>query len=171
LDRLFSAAYEELRRLASKVRRHERGQTLNTTALVNEVYLKLLPSFDLTPQSDQHFKRIVVRAMRQLLVEAARRRQTLKRGSDRDFVTFTESFGDGATSAEEVLALDAALLELTELDPRQGEMVELHYFGGLLQREVAAALEVSESTVDRGLRAARAWLQLRLRPARHGGGW
>jgi RNA polymerase sigma factor (TIGR02999 family) len=162
-DRLFSLAYEELRRLAARVRRHEVAQTLNATALVNEVYLKLLPSLKLRPDSEVHFKRIVVRAMRQVLVEAARRRRALKRGGDQIFVTLEDVFEDTAADAEEILALDDALEELARANPRQAQLVEYRFFGGFELREISALLEVSESTVDRDLRAVKAWLTVRMK--------
>ncbi len=162
-DRLFSAAYGDLRRLAARVRQREVGQTLNATALVNEVYLKLLPSLRLKAQSSLHFKRIVVRAMRQVLVEAARRRQALKRGGDVHFVTLNEENHPTAVTAAEMIALDEALTALEKLEPRQAELVEHRFFGDLSLAEIAQVLGVSESTVDRDWRAARAWLSREIR--------
>jgi RNA polymerase sigma factor (TIGR02999 family) len=163
LDELFSATYEELRRLAARVRRGERNETLNTTALVNEAYLKLAGSIRITPFSQLHFKRIAARAMRQVLVEAARRRQASKRGGGQMLVTLDESSPGLTTPSEDVLALDAAIDSLARLNPRQAMMVEYRFFGGLDLTETAQALEVSESTIDRDWRAARAWLATELR--------
>jgi RNA polymerase sigma factor (TIGR02999 family) len=163
LDRLFSTAYEELRRLAYAVHRGEPGETLNPTALVNEAYLKLARSENLTPASTLHFKRIVARAMRQVLVEAARRRGALKRGADYAFVTFDEALDGAPARSDDVLALDAALETLARMHPRQAEMVEVRFFGGFDVAETAALLGVSESTVARDWRAAKAWLALQLR--------
>lgn len=163
LDRLFSAAYEELRRLAATVGRGDASETLNPTALVNEAYLKLARSEDVQPASRLHFKRIAARAMRQVLVEAARRRNALKRGGDYVFVTLDEGRDGAAMRSDEVLALDAALEELARMHPRQAEMVEVRFFGGFDVGETAALLAVSESTVLRDWRAARAWLALELR--------
>ena len=163
MDRLFSAAYEELRRLAAQVRRDEVGQTLNPTALVNEAYVKLAGSLRLKPESALHFKRIAARAMRQVLVEASRRRKALKRGGDLDIVTFDEARVAETARPDQVLALDAALEELAETSPRQAMLVECRFFGGLDARETAELLQVSESTVDRDWRSAKAWLSLQIR--------
>ena len=130
LDHLFSAAYEELRRLASTVRRGDPSETLNPTALVNEAYLKLAASLNLTPESRQHFKRIAARAMRQVLVEAARRRHAHKRGGGYAFVTFDEDLDGTTARPEDLLTLDAALEDLARMHPRQAEMVECRFFGG-----------------------------------------
>jgi RNA polymerase sigma factor (TIGR02999 family) len=163
LDRLFSATYEELRRLASSVRRQEPGDTLNPTALVNEAYLKLAASLRLEPESQLHFKRIAARAMRQVLVEAARRRAARKRGGDCLLITLDGSRDSAVECSEELLALDEALDELNRMSPRQALLVEYRFFGGLDLAETAEALGVSESTVARDWRAARAWLGRELR--------
>ncbi len=163
VDRLFSAAYEELRRLAAQVRRDEVGPTLNPTALVNEAYVKLAGSLRLRPESLLHFKRIAARAMRQVLVEASRRRQALKRGGDQDIVTFDEARDAKTAGPDEVLALDTALEDLAKTSPRQAMLVECRFFGGLDARETAELLQVSESTVDRDWRSAKAWLSLQIR--------
>ena len=163
LDRLFAAAYEELRRLAGRIRQSDPGQTLNPTALVNEAYLKLAQSLRIAPASRLHFKRIAARAMRQVLVEAARRRNAEKRGGGSAVVTFDEGVDIGTTRSEEMLALDAALRDLARLHPRQALMVEYRFFGGLDLSETAEALQVSEATIDRDWRAARAWLGHELR--------
>ena len=141
LDHLFSVTYEELRRLASSVRRGDPSATLSPTALVNEAWLKLIRSQDLVPSSRLHFKRIAARAMRQLLVEAARRRHSDKRGGeDAVFVTLDESVAGTARNGKEVLALDAALNELSRLHPRQAMLVESRFFGGFEVTEIAAML-------------------------------
>ena len=158
LDALFSAAYEELRRLAFSVRRGDPSATLNPTTLVNEAWLKLAKSPGFQSLSPLHFKRIVARAMRQVLVEAARRRHADKRGGDLVFVTLDDSGVELLTSSAEMLALDGALERLASLNPRQAEMVEYRFFGGLDVSETAAALGVSEATILRDWRAAKAWL-------------
>ncbi len=165
LDELFSAAYEELRRLAWAVRRRESAVTLNPTALVNEAWLKLAHSPGLVCESPLHFKRIAARAMRRLLIEAARRRLSQKRGGDggASFVTFDESIHQGAVTGQELLALDGALDELSQAEPRQALMIEYRFFGGLEVNEVAESLGVSEATVMRDWRAAKAWLATTLR--------
>jgi RNA polymerase sigma factor (TIGR02999 family) len=165
LDRLFSATYEELRRLASSVRRDEPGSTLNPTALVNEAYLKLAGSLRLVPESKLHFKRIAARAMRQVLVEAARRRSAQKRGGEMAFVTLDESMDAAVECSDDIVALDGALDDLAKMEPRQAMIVEYRFFGGMELTETAALLDVSESTIVRDWRAARAWLGRELRRA------
>jgi RNA polymerase sigma factor (TIGR02999 family) len=165
LDAMFSATYEELRRLASSVRRGEASETLSPTALVNEAYLKLSKSLNLVPATRLHFKRIAARAMRQVLIEAARRRRTQKRGGANAFVTFDEQLDTGIESADQLLALDTALDDLAGMEPRQARMVEYRFFGGFEMGEIAELLEVSESTILRDWRAAKAWLSRELRRA------
>jgi RNA polymerase sigma factor (TIGR02999 family) len=166
LDLAFSAAYEELRRLAWSVARREASSTLSPTALVNEAWLKLAGSPALARTSPLHFKRIAARAMRQVLVEAARRRLTDKRGRGEALVTFDEAL-DGVPhagrTADDVVAIDDALEALARLSPRQASVVEGRFFGGLEVAEIAAALDISEATVLRDWRAARAWLARELR--------
>jgi RNA polymerase sigma factor (TIGR02999 family) len=157
-DQLFSLAYEELRRLASSVKRGDASATISPTALVNEAWLKLANSPSIAPTSRLHFKRIAARAMRQLLIEAARRRSTHKRGDEMQRITFDESISQACGYGEELLALDDALQELGRIQPRQALMVESRFFGGLDIRETAALLGVSEATILRDWRAARAWL-------------
>jgi RNA polymerase sigma factor (TIGR02999 family) len=162
LDYLFSVTYEELRRLASTVRRGDPSATLNPTALVNEAWLKLAGSPQISNTSRLHFKRIAARAMRQVLVEAARRRNADKRGGGASFVTFDEAQGSVACERE-LLGLDTALDELAHIEPRQAMMVEGRFFGGLEVAEIAELLEVSEATILRDWRAAKAWLAHTLR--------
>jgi RNA polymerase sigma factor (TIGR02999 family) len=165
LDELFSLTYEELRRLASSVRRNDPGATLNPTALVNEAWLKMAHSREIACTSPLHFKRIAARAMRQLLVEAARRRNAHKRGGTDDVqvITFDESVAQTVACGNELLALDSALEELARIQPRQALMVETRFFGGLDITETAALLGVSEATILRDWRAAKAWLAHTLR--------
>jgi len=162
LDRLFSATYEELRRLAASVRRSDHRATLSPTALVNEAWLKLIQSPPFGAISLLHFKRIAARAMRQVLVEAARRRGAGKRGGNAALVTFDEELG-GVSTAEDLLALDTALEALGRLSPRQCAVVESRFFGGFEIPEIATMLEVSEATILRDWRAARAWLAREVR--------
>lgn len=163
LDHVFSAAYEELRRLAATVRRYDPAVTLSPTALVNEAWLKLANTPAVASTSPLHFKRIAARAMRQVLVEAARRRQAEKRGGGAALVTFDEGLADAASTADDLLGLDAALESLARIAPRQALLVESRFFGGLDVAETAAFLGVSEATVLRDWRAARAWLARELR--------
>lgn len=158
LDELFSVTYEELRRLAASVSRGDAGVTLSPTALVNEAWIKLADSPPAGVTSRLHFTRIAARAMRQVLIEAARRRNAHKRGDGKAWVTFDDSLEAPPAGADDLLALDGALEELARLSPRQAIMVECRFFGGLDVRETAALLEVSEATVLRDWRAARAWL-------------
>ena len=163
LDELFSVTYEELRRLASSIRRRDPGLTLNPTALVNEAWVKMARSTSFEATSVLHFKRIAGRAMRQLLVESARRRQTGKRGNGQLLVTFDESLHTPVHTADDVIALDAALAALGTLSPRQAEVVEHRYFAGLDIPDTARLLGISEATVLRDWRAAKAWLAAELR--------
>jgi RNA polymerase sigma-70 factor, ECF subfamily len=166
LDQLFSVTYEELRRLASAVRRGDPSATLSPTALVNEAWLKLAKSPDIGATSRLHFKRIAARAMRQLLVEAARRRNADKRGGGAEItVSFDDALKKAPSSEDEVLALNHALDTLAEMNPRQAVMVESRFFGGLEIPETAEMLGVSEATVLRDWRAAKAWLANELRKA------
>lgn len=165
LDRLYSAAYDELKRLARTVRRGEAGQSLTTTGLVNEAWLKLAKSPGFASYSDTHFKRIVVRAMRQLLVESARRRLAAKRGGG---LALAESIdgdlADETRGDEYVVALDDALERFAIQYPRQARTVEVRYFGGYAVDETATMLEISRATVERDCRFAKAWLATEVRP-------
>ena len=166
LEELFGAAYEELRRLASAVKRDDRNASLSPTTLVNEAFLKLANAPRFKALSHLHFKRIVARAMRQVLVEAARRRNADKRGGPGViFVTWDDSIA-GVTSSDDVIALDNALESLAKLQPRQAEMVVCRFFGGLDVSETAALLDVSEATILRDWRAAKAWLAKEVKSAR-----
>ena len=163
VDALFSATYEELRRLAATVRRGDQNATLSPTTLVNEAWLKLGGSRPVTVMSELHFKRLAARAMRQVLVEAARRRNALRRGGDSLVVTFDDGLDRTDAGADELLALDQALSDLARIHPRQAMMVETRFFAGLDVAETARLLQVSEATVLRDWRAARAWLARELR--------
>ena len=163
LNILFSAAYEELRRLASQVRKSQGGVTLSPTTLVNEVWLKLSRTPPAGITSKVHFKRIAARAMRQILVDAARKKQAERHGGDALFVTFDDGVEQSAAAAADVLALDEALHELSHFNSRQAAMVEARFFGGLDVTETAELLGVSEATVLRDWRAAKAWLSLELK--------
>jgi RNA polymerase sigma factor (TIGR02999 family) len=164
-DDLFAATYEELRRLASAVKGRDKSSTLNPTALVHEVWIRLSASAGVISMSQLHFKRLAARAMRQVLIEAARRRNSLKRGGGDDaiFVTMEPSAVQTRMVDDELLALDDVLDRLTQMNPRQAMMVESRFFGGLEIAEIAELLEVSEATVLRDWRAARAWLARELK--------
>jgi RNA polymerase sigma factor (TIGR02999 family) len=167
LDQLFSLTYEELRRLASTVKRGDPNATLSPTTLVHEAWLKLANSPQLAGTSRLHFKRIAARAMRQLLVEAARRRHSHKRGGgDGVFmVVFDDSLDEAISCGDDLLTLDTALDDLARMSPRQALLVESRFFGGMDVSETAALLDVSEATVLRDWRAAKAWLANELRRA------
>jgi RNA polymerase sigma factor (TIGR02999 family) len=165
LDDLFSATYEELRRLAAAVRRNDPSATLSPTALVNEAWLKLRESPRVARTTRLHFKRIAARAMRQVLIEAARRRRSEKRGGGAVVVTFDDALQEAASTAEDLVALDDALNDLARLEPRQALLVESRFFGGMDVAETAQLLAISESTALRDWRAAKAWLARELRAA------
>lgn len=167
LDDVFSLVYEELRRIASLVRRNEAKATINSTALVHEAWLKLKDSPALASKSPLHFKAIAARAIRQVLVDQARRRNARKRGGAGEvtLVALDDSFQPVSSRDADLLALDDALEELSQCNHRQAEVVQNRFFGGLSVAETATLLDVSESVVERDWRAARAWLSLRLRPS------
>lgn len=163
LDALFLASYNELHRLARSIRRDDLGYTQNTTALVNEAWLRLSNSPDVAGVAPAHFRHIVARAMRQVLVDAARRRKADKRGGNLLPVTLDEAaHGLAVTDGDTLLELDAALEELARRSPRQAQIIDLRFFAGLEIREVAEHLGISQETVFRDWRAARAWLSARL---------
>ncbi len=163
LDAAFVAAYDELRRLAGHLKRREPGITLDPTGLVNEAWIKLSRSPELADTSPLHFKRIAARAMRQVLVESARRRHAEKRGGpDRVAITLDDNLSDPAAMATDVLMLDGALDELERRHPRPAAVVEARFFGGLTTSEIAESLAISEATVLRDWRTARAWLATEL---------
>lgn len=157
LDEMLPLVYEELRRLAGLVRRRGAGDTLNTTAVVHEAYLKLVRS-DVAWADRQHFFRVAARAMRQVVVRDAERRRAAKRGGGRAAVTLHEDLHGGPATDAELLDLDRALRHLEQLDARQAAVVEIRFFAGLTIEETAAALAVSAPTVERDWRMARVWL-------------
>jgi len=164
-DEQFSLVYEELRRLASGVLRQEQNGKLTPTTLVHEAWLKLAHSPEIADTSPLHFRRIAARAMRQVLVDAARRRHAARRRDGELLVTFDESVPGTSNLADprDILALDGALDELGRISERQARLVEGRFFGGLEISELAELLEISESTVSREWRSARAWLAVEIR--------
>lgn len=164
VDRLFTMVYDELRRMARTVRYGRAGETLNTTVLVHEAYLKLIPFGNVDWQDRVHFFRVAARAMRQVLVNAAHRRMAQKRGGGQWAVTLDEAFVSAPVPSEELIALDEALQLLETLDERQARIVEYRFFAGMTVEETAQALGVSAPTVKRDWRAARAWLARELQP-------
>ncbi|HEY0970037.1 MAG TPA: ECF-type sigma factor [Gemmatimonadales bacterium] len=159
LDLLFPLVYDELRAAAARALEREHGvRPLQATELVHEAYLKLAGPVHGALQGRSHFVAIAARAMRQILVDQARRRRSGRRGGDAAHVTLADGDAAVATSDEELLALDDALERLARMDVRLREVVELRFFGGLTERETAAALGVTERTVQRDWARARAWL-------------
>lgn len=158
LDELMPMVYEELRRLARHYMRRERaGHTLQTTALVNEAYVRLV-GYKMDWQSRAHFIAIAAQAMRRILVERARKHGSLKRGGDAQKVSLDDAATVSPQRVEEMLAVENALTSLEELDPRRGRIVELRFYGGLNVDETAQVLGISTPTVKREWRAAKAWL-------------
>ena len=159
VEKLVPLVYAELRRIAARLMRHERpGQTLQTTALVHEAYLRLLKDQDISFQNRAHFLGIAARSMRQILVERARARDAAKRGGERRRITLDEAVAAGVPRDIDLVALDFALERLAALDPQRARIVELRFFGGLTNEETAAALDISPATVKRAWAVARAWL-------------
>ena len=161
-DTLFARVYDELKALARQVRGGRAGETLNTTALVNEAYLKLLPSAGNDWEGRAHFFGTAARAMRQILVDAARRQIALKRTSGAPLATFDEALHTPPVRPAELIALDDALARLAAVDPRRAAVVEHRVFAGLSISETAELLGLSTATVERDWRAARAWLSVEL---------
>lgn len=163
-EALYRAVYAELRRMAqASMRRESAGHTLQPTALVNEVYLRLAPS-GASWESRRHFFGAASEAMRRILVDHARRRAAGKRGAGYERVTLTDS-GPGIEAAEEtidVLQIDAALTALGAESPRLAELVGLRFFAGLSIDDAARALEISPATAKRDWTFARAWLHKRM---------
>jgi RNA polymerase sigma factor (TIGR02999 family) len=159
LDRLMPLVYEELRRMANHYLRNERpGHTLQTAALVNEAYLRLIDHENIAWQNRAHFFGVAAQAMRRILVDYARSRHRLKRAGAARQVSLDEAATVAKEQAAELIALDDALQELAKVDLRKCRVVELRYFGGLSLEETAEALGVSCMTVTRDWNTARAWL-------------
>jgi RNA polymerase sigma-70 factor, ECF subfamily len=159
LDRLTPLVYDELRRIAHRYVQGERnGHTLETTALVNEAYLRLVGGQKIDWQNRAHFFAVTAQVMRHILIDHARKRHYMKRGGEAQQVSFEEANAMTETRAAELVALDDALAALAKLDPRKSRVVELRYFGGLSLEETADVLEISMMTVRRDWRAAKAWL-------------
>ena len=156
---MMPVVYQELRRLAHHYMRNERvGHTLQTTALVNEAYMRLADYKKLRWQSRAHFFAVAAQVMRRILVENARRRNFAKRGGGAQQVELDEAAVVSAGRSAEVIAVDEALTELESWDARKGRIVELRFFGGLSIEETAEVLKVSPTTVQREWRSAKAWL-------------
>ena len=164
LDRLMPLVYDELRRQARNYLRHERqGHTLEPTALVNEAYLKLIDQRHAKWQNRAQFFAVAAQLMRRILVDHARQRQAAKRGGSAQQRLSITSAGKFAKQPEiDLLNLHEALEELTEMDPQQGRIVELRFFGGLSIDETAEVMSVGHATVEQDWKMARAWLRRKL---------
>ena len=161
-DALVPLVYHELQKRAAGYLKHERpDHTLQATALVHEAFMRLAGQDRVAWQNRRHFYAIAAQMMRRILVDHARVRRAAKR-PDAAFRTVLDDQIPAANQPEHVLLLDQALNELSTLDPRQGQIVELRYFGGLSEQEVADSLSVSRATVTREWRRARAWLYHRM---------
>ena len=162
-DELLSVVYEGLKRqAASYMRRERRDHTLQPTALVHEAFLRLIKQHGVDWQNRAHFFAIAAQMMRRILVDHAREQSAAKRPCPDQRTSLDEHIASTLPPDVEVLMLDSALNELAALDARQAQIVELRYFGGLSEQEVAAALSVSRATVTREWQAARAWLYRRM---------
>jgi RNA polymerase sigma factor (TIGR02999 family) len=160
LDELMPLVYEELRRLAHHYISRERpGHTLQTSALINEAYIRLVDQQSIQWHDRAHFFGIAAKLMRQVLVDDARRRTYAKRGGDARRVPLDEIMIVSEERAADVVALDDALKSLAEIDPRQSQIVELGFFGGLSIEETAEVLAVSPGTIMRDWTLAKAWLR------------
>lgn len=169
LERLIPLVHAELRRIARGFMRKERaGHTLQTSALVNEAYLRLIDAHNVDWQNRAHFFAISASLMRRILVDAARERQARKRGGSAKLVALDEAFVAGPGKREDLLAVDEALTALAAVDERKSKVVELRFFGGLSEDEMAEALQVSPETVRRDWRLAKAWLLKFLSGGREG---
>lgn len=163
LERLMPLVYDQLRSMAHRyVQRERDGHTLQTSALVNEAYLRLAGQ-KVGWQNRAHFFAVTARVMRHILIDYARRRRYTKHGGDAQQIPIEEASAMTMERATELIALEEALEELAKLDQRKSEVVELRYFGGLSLEETAEVLKISLMTVRRDWRAAKAWLYRRLK--------
>ena len=159
LEQLAPLIYQDLRRLAGDVFDRERpGHTLSATALVHEVYLRLVDQRRVRWENRAHFLGAAAHIMRRVLVDHARARDAVKRGGGATKIELSEELGATAGTAAEVLDLDKALTRLAELDERKARVVEMKFFAGMTNQEVAAAIGVSDATVEREWTITRAWL-------------
>jgi RNA polymerase sigma factor (TIGR02999 family) len=163
LDELYPLVYDELHRLARRYMSRERGgHTLQTTALINEAYVRLVDQKNVQWANRAHFFAISAQIMRRILIDHARRHAYAKRGGGARQVTLDEAASITPSIGSDLLRLDEALKSLAEMDPRRSQVVELRYFGGLNNEEIAGVLNISENTVTRDWNMARAWLHQQL---------
>jgi len=168
-ERLLPLVYAELRRIAKNHMFRERdGHVLQTTALLNEAYLRLVHQPDIEWQSRAHFFAIAAQVMRQILVDYARRQNRSKRGGGQQHITLDDASVAVLQPSEDMLALNEALDRLAEVDQRKVRVVEMRFFGGMSVEETAEALGVSANTVIRDWGLARAWLRLEMQSAARG---
>jgi len=159
LDRLLPEVYGELRRIAARHMRNERpGQTIQATALVHEAYMRLFKGSALSVQNRAHFLAIAAHSMREILVERARARNAAKRGGGKGRITLDDALGAEGESTVDCLAVHEALDRFAAIAPQPAHIVELRFFGGLTNEEIAEAVGISLATVKRHWSVARAWL-------------
>ena len=167
-DRLLPLVYDEMHELAIQWLRHNRrDHTLQPTALVHEVYLRLVGAEDVAWQNRAHFMAVAAKAMRQILIDYARRRQAVKRGGEWHRVSLDDAEDTSPLPDAELIALDEALNRLAKLNERQARIVELRYLAGLSVKETAHVMDVSIRTVKSDWRMARAWLSRELKKGDH----
>lgn len=163
LDELVPLVYGELRRLAHRALSKNGGDgSFQTTALVNEAYLKLIDVKQIEWQNRVHFFAVSATLMRNILVDFARQRLSQKRGGEKSHVALDEAFNFSAQKSDDLVALDESLKELAQLSERQSRVVELKFFGGLTEDEISEVLNISPATIKRDWQAARAWLYRQL---------
>ena len=159
LDKLYPLVYDELHKMANRYMNRERkDHTLQTTALINEAYVRLVDQKNVHWANRAHFFAISAQIMRRILIDHARGHAYAKRGGGAQKVSLDETAIVASDPASNMLLLDEALKRLAEMDPRRGQVVELRYFGGLNNEEIAGVLKISENTVTRDWNMARAWL-------------
>lgn len=159
LDKLIPLVYQELHRLAHRaLARNSQGNTVQTTALVHEAYLRLIDVKQVKWQDRVHFFAVSANLMRNILVDFARNRLSQKRGGTLTHVELDEALDFSPNKGEDLVALDEVLTELAKLNERQSKIVELKFFGGLTEDEISEVLKISPATVRRDWQVARAWL-------------
>jgi len=171
IEKLVPLVYDELHRLARRYMSDERpGHTLQTTALVNEAYLRLVDSSRASWQGRTHFFGVCAQVMRRILVDWARSRQALKRGGGVSALDLEEAFAATTQPGTDLVAIDDALKLLAAVDPRKSQVVEMRFFGGLSVKETAELLKVSEETVHRDWKLAKSWLRREMKAGHSRGG-
>ncbi|NIT60400.1 MAG: sigma-70 family RNA polymerase sigma factor [Aliifodinibius sp.] len=165
-DRLFPLVYNQLRDIARhQLAREHSGHTLQKTELVHEVYLKLVDQTQIDWKNRAHFYAIATKAIRQILVDYARKKKAEKRGGDQKRITFEEEKIDLQQHAEDLIMLNDLIEKMANLDKRRSRVAEMRFFGGMTIREIAEILDVSTRTIDRDWLKARTWLQNELKKA------